>query len=173
MEAALLKALAKHPAERYSSVQAFLEALEYPQRTALAEQAALAHVFGKCLSTRKWENSSPFDVVCEEAASAMPEEVACVPAEEPVTAAIWTRTRVNGVTPVVLVPPTGKRQPARRSFRARGRFMLSSMVLLVRVLVCAAGRWLSFRISLCSYPPSEQEAGEKDSLPVTKGSAYE
>jgi hypothetical protein len=115
----------------------------------------------------------PFDVVCEEAASAMPEEVACVPAEEPVTATIWTRTRVNGVTPVVLVPPAGKRQPARRSFRARGRFVLSSMVLLVRVIVCAAGKWLSFRISLCSYPPSEQEAGEKDSLPVAKGSAYE
>ena len=173
VEAALLKALAKHPAERYSSVQAFLEALEYPQRTVLAEQAMLAHAFGTALVNQERGEQLPFDVVCEAAASAMPEEVACVAAEEPVTAAPWTRTRVSGVTPVVLVPPAGKRQPARRSFRARGRFVLSSMVLLVRVIVCAAGRWLSFRISLCSYPPSEHEAGEKDALPGTKGSASE
>src|SRR5258708_8870013 len=144
VEAALFKALAKQPSERYSNVREFLEALEEPHRTAIAEQDTLTHSFGTALAEQEEVQQLPFDAAGEKPTSATPAWEASPPSSEPVTAATWTRTRVSGVTPVVLAKPTGRRQPASRSLRARGLFVLLAMTFLVLVIVFAAGRWLFF-----------------------------
>src|SRR5258708_4476149 len=141
VESALFKALAKQPAERYRSIQAFLEALEKPQSTAIAEQDTLAHAFDATRPDQEAGEPIPFEVIHEEATLIIPEET-FVFSEEPVTAATWSRTRVSEVTPGLLAKPEGGKQPPRRSFSARGRFVLLVMICLRLVIVCATGSWL-------------------------------
>lgn len=141
VEAAVFKALAKHPGDRYPSIQAFLHALEEPQRTEIAAQDTLPHTFGVAFALQEKGAQPPFDGTLERSAwAALDEEV--FPLEEgPVTAATWSRTRASGVTAAAQAHSERKRRPARNLPSTRGRAVLLSLACLALVIVVATARW--------------------------------
>jgi hypothetical protein len=114
-----------------------LEALEDPHRAAIANQDTLVPLFDALSNEQEALKQSVFEVPT-------PEWEEGAPVSGPVTAATWSRTRVSGTSPAVFAKPAGSGQPAGRSSRVRGFSVLLSMILLVLVIVFAAGGWLLF-----------------------------
>lgn len=160
IEGAILKTLAKQPAERYRSVQAFLEALAQPQREIKTAQGTLEQTFRATIAEQGRGHPFAPGAQCDLPTSAMPTWEALAPDPEPVTAATWSRTRSSGTFPNVLAQPARNEQPAGRSSRVRGLPVLLSMIFLVLVIVFAAGGWVLFS---GGHTPSRQASGQMTS----------
>jgi len=171
VEAAVFKALAKHPGDRHPSIQAFLQALEEPQRTEIAAQDTLPHTFGVAFAIQEEEAQPPFDGTLERSVWAALDEEAFPLEDGPVTAATWSRTRASGATSAAQVHPEAKRRPVRNSPNTRGRVVLFSLACLVLVIVVATARWL-FVSSGGPQQNSRQTASTNVRVTVTATSAH-
>lgn len=153
VEKVILKALAKHPDERHSNVQAFLDALEEARQLAIASQETLEHTWGIALPGQESLQCSASGATAElePSSSATAEWETLAPPFEPITAATWSRTRVRERSPVATAKPVAHKQPATPSGRVRRRRVLLSLIFLLLLLVCTAGGWILF--SNRSTPP--------------------
>lgn len=157
IEAAILKTLAKQPAERHNSIQAFLEALEQPQRGAIADQDTLEQAFHSTIAGQDMLTQPAPDPLFEQPTSVSPGWEMLPDSPKPVTTAAWTRTRGGGAAPIVLARSAAIGQSAGRSSRVRGFPVLLTMICLVLVIAFAVGGGILFS---GGHAPSRQSSGQ-------------
>lgn len=132
IEAAVFKSLAKNPKERYTDVQAFLEALDVAGKKGLADQSTFKYPVPDALSGT------------EDASWKMGKwEVAALP--EGQSGASDSTIVINGEThpsfPVSQLYPGRSTPPSQKR---RARYMIIPAVLLFLLLLLGVGRWLFF-----------------------------
>lgn len=123
---AVLKALAKQPAERYATVQAFLDVLGQPRREALAKQQTGKQPVPGVTWTGSLSAVAPGEQRAQDAAAT---------------------TRVGRRTVLVPLPhrPSPGGQPSTPLLpRRRRRWVLLCAALLVMLLIVLTSRWLFF-----------------------------
>jgi len=143
IESAVLKSLAKDPAERYSSVQAFLEALDASGKKELADQYTLKQPVPHVLlvemdfANQTWEWES--DLPVEAAGPTSPQEPPVFPVPFTTVQPPHTGLRAR---PALVAP----RRPGQSvgSSRKRELLLIVPAVLLVVALLFATGKWLLF-----------------------------
>lgn len=131
IEATVLRSLAKNPKKRYSSVQAFLEALDVSGKKRLADQNTVKQAVPGTLL---------------EKAEIAGEEIA-VPLEG-LLQTFHPTTTADGRAqyPLPVSSPIGRSRPGRRGpfSQKRARYAIVPAILLVVALLFVMGRWLFF-----------------------------
>jgi serine/threonine protein kinase len=161
IEAAVLKALAKKPEERYDSVPAFIEALDVPGKKVLADQNTIKQPVPGAL----FEEAIDADELWEWEVS--------IPSEGPLKDSGPTRTVGSSSRQMALIPlSVGSRPRSAQFSRKQELYVVVPLIVIILLLIFVTGRWLFLpSASGSTHPQASADPATPTSVLLTPATA--